>query len=165
MEQYTYCSRHAFNNRRRKGELWYALYVFLPIVGGLIACSGLIVKNAPSAQDLLNKLLPYKAFIGVGLLGSFVWNMISWGFNPFVGFSTSLLFGILILAVLTTQLFLGFTMGIGQVIKWIPGDSAPEEKAAALQKKLMPFEVIFGLIAIGSGVLGLLWALKPTMFM
>jgi hypothetical protein len=28
----------------------------------------------------------------------------------------------------------------------------------------MPFEVIFGLIAIASGVLGLLFALKPTMF-
>jgi hypothetical protein len=124
----------------------------------------MIVKNAPSAKDTLNKLLPYKAFVGVGLLGSFVLNMIEMGFNPFGGFQLSLLFGILILAVLTTQLFLGFTMGIGQVIKWIPGDSAPEEKAAELQKKLMPFEMIFGLIAIGSGILGLLFALKPEMF-
>ncbi len=143
---------------------WYALYVALPIVGGMIACSGLIVKNAPSAKDLLNKLLPYKAFIGVGFLVSFVLNMIDMGFNPFGGFKISLLFGIMILAILTTQLFLGFTMGSGQIIKWIPGDSAPEEKAAELQKKLMPFEVIFGVIAIGSGIMGLLFALKPAMF-
>lgn len=143
---------------------WYALYVVLPIVGGLIACSGLIVKNAPAAKDLLNKLLPYKAMVGVALLGSFIWNMIEMGFNPFSGFDLSMLFGILVLMVLVTQLFLGFTMGAGQIIKWIPGDSAPEEKAAELQRKLMPFEVIFGLIAIGSGVLGLLFALKPTMF-
>ncbi len=74
---------------------WYLLYVAMPIVGGLIACSGLIVKNAPSAKDLLNKLLPYKAAIGVALLGSFVLNMIEMSFNPFSGFSLSMLFGIL----------------------------------------------------------------------
>ena len=144
---------------------WYIFYVVLPIVGGLIACSGLIVKNAPAAQDMLNKLLPYKATVGVALLGSFIWNMIQMGFNPFSFFDVSMLLGITVLMILVTQLFLGFTMGSGQIIKWIPGDSAPEEKAAELQKKLMPFEVIFGLIAIASGVLGLLFALKPAMFM
>lgn len=143
---------------------FYALYVLMPILGGLIACSGLIVKNMPGAKDLLNKLLPYKAFIGVGLLGSFVLNMIEFSFNPFAGFELSFLFGIMLLAVLVTQLFLGFTMGFGQIAKWIPGDTAPEEKAEALQRKLMPFEVIFGLIAIGSGILALLFALKPEMF-
>ena len=143
---------------------WYALYVFMPIIGGLIACSGLIVKNAPGAKDLLNKLLPYKAFVGVGLLGSFVINMLEMKFNPFAGFDLSFLFGIMVLMILVTQLFLGFTMGFGQIAKWIPGDSAPEEKAEALQRKLMPFEVIFGVIAIVSGVLGLLFALKPAMF-
>lgn len=143
---------------------WYALYVVLPIVGGLIACSGLIVKNAPSAKETLNKLLPYKAFVGVGLLGSFVWNMIDLGFNPFFFFKISFLLGITVLMVLVTQLFLGFTMGSGQIIKWIPGDSAPEEKAAELQKKLMPFEVIFGIIAIVSGVLMLMTRFAPNMF-
>jgi hypothetical protein len=136
----------------------------MPIIGGLIACSGLIIKNAPSAQELLNKLLPYKAGIGVAMLGSFVLNMIDMKFNPFAGFDLSLLFGILVLGVLVSQIFLGFTMGFGMIAKWIPGDSAPEEKAEALQRKLMPFETIFGIIAIGSGVLGLLFALKPTMF-
>ena len=143
---------------------WYIFYVVLPIVGGLIACSGLIVKNAPAAQDLLNKLLPYKATVGVARLARFVGNMIDLGFNPFTFFDISLLLGITVLSILVTQLFLGITMGTGQIIKWIPGDSAPEEKAAELQKKLMPFEVIFGVVAIGSGVLGLLFALKPTMF-
>ena len=147
------------------GGKWYALYVALPIVGGLIACSGLIVKNAPSAKELLNKILPYKAMVGVAMLVSFVWNMIDMGFNPFGGFKFSMLFGIMILMILTTELFLGFTMGFGQIAKWIPGDSAPDEKAEALQRKLMPFEVIFGLVAIASGVLGLLFALKPAMFM
>lgn len=143
---------------------WYTLYVALPIVGGLIACSGLIVKNAPSAQDLLNKLLPYKATVGVALFASFFWNLWSMGFNPFKAFDLSMLFGLLVMAVLITQLFLGITMGTGQIIKWIPGDSAPEEKAAELQKKLMPYEVIFGVIAIVSGIGGLLFALKPEMF-
>ena len=143
---------------------FYALYVIMPIIGGLIACSGLIVKNMPSAGDLLNKLLPYKAFVGVGLLGCFVLNMIEFSFNPFAGFDLSMMFGIMVLMILVTQLFLGFTMGMGQVAKWIPGESAPEKKAEELQRKLMPFEVIFGLVAIGSGILALLFALKPEMF-
>ncbi len=63
-----------------------------------------------------------------------------------------------------SQLFLGFTMGFGMIAKWIPGDSNPEEKAEELQRKLMPFEAIFGMIAIGAGILGLLFALKPGMF-
>ena len=146
------------------GGKWLVLYVVIPMLGGLIACSGLIVKNAPSAKETLNKLLPYKAGVGVAMLGSFVINMLDVKFNPFAGFSISLLFGILILGVLVSQLFLGFTMGFGLIAKWIPGDSNPEEKAEALQRKLMPFEVIFGLIAIGSAVLALLFRFAPQIF-
>ena len=143
---------------------WYLLYVVMPIVGGLIASSALIVRNAPSAQEHLNKLLPYKATIGASLIGCFVYNMLSMGFNPFYGFSLSALFGILVLAVLVSQLFLGFTMGSGMVAKWIPGQSNPEEKAAAIQQKLMPFEATFGGVAVVSGLLGFLYAVKPTIF-
>ena len=143
---------------------WYLLYVAMPIVGGLIAASGLIVSKVPNAKDALNKLLPYKAAIGAAMLGCFVLNMIELKFNPFAMFGISMLLGITVAAIVITQLLLGFTMGFGMIAKWIPGESNAEEKAAGIQKKLMPFEAIFGLVAIASGVLGLLFALKPDLF-
>jgi hypothetical protein len=140
------------------------LYIAMPIVGGLIAASGLIVSKVPNAKDALNKILPYKGAIGAAMLGAFVINMIDAGFNPFAGFSLSLLFGIMLLSVLATQLLLGFTMGFGLIAKWIPGESNAEEKAADIQKKLMPFEALLGIIAIASGVLALLYVLSPDIF-
>lgn len=145
-------------------ERWYALYAALPIIGGLLACAGVIVKNAPAAKVLFNKLLPFKALVGVGLLGSFFVSLVDVGWNPLKGFDLSLLFGLMVLTNLVTQLILGFTMGFGQIAKWIPGDTDPEEAAEALQRKLMPYEVTLGLVAIVSGGLGLLYGLRPEYF-
>jgi hypothetical protein len=136
----------------------------MPIVGGLIAASGLIVSKVPNAKDAMNKLLPYKGAIGAAMLGCFVLNMIELRFNPFAMFSMSFLLGITVATIVITQLLLGFTMGFGLIAKWIPGESDAEEKAASIQKKLMPFEALFGLIAIASGILGLLFAIKPDLF-
>ncbi len=145
-------------------ERWYALYVFMPILGGLLACASFTFKNSSASRRLLNKLLPYKALAGVGLLGSFAVNLYDAQFNPFAGFDFSVRFGVLILTVLAVQFLLGFTMGFGLVAKWIPGDTEPEERAEELQRKLMPFEVLFGAIAIISGALALLWTRKPDLF-
>lgn len=137
-------------------------YVVMPIVGGLIAMSAVIARKRPDAQKILNKLLPYKATIGASLLGCFVLNMYWAGFNPFYGFGKgfTLLFGITLLAVLVTQLFLGLTMGAGQIAKWA---KAPEQRTAELQRKLLPFEVPMGAVAITSGVLALVIYISPTL--
>jgi hypothetical protein len=145
-------------------ERWYVLNAFMPILGGLLACASWTVKNAASSRRLLNLLLPYKALVGVGLLGSFAVTLYDASFNPFVGFDFSTRFGILFLAILGVQLILGFTMGFGLVAKWIPGDSDPEERAEEVQRKLMPFEVFFGLFAIAAGVFAVLWVTNPVLF-
>ncbi len=143
---------------------WYALYVVLPMLGGLLACSGAIIRNAPGSRVLFNRVLPYKAFVGVGLLGSFFVNLHDTGWDPLRGFGLSALFGAIVLMNLVGQLVLGFTMGFGQVAKWIPGDSDPEEKAEALQRRLIPYEFSLGLLAIISAILGLLFALDQELF-
>ena len=145
-------------------ERWYVLYAFMPILGGMLACASFSLKNAFAARRLLNKLLPYKALVGVGLLGSFAVNLYDAEFNPFAGFDMSARFGTLIFSVLAVQLVLGFTMGFGLVAKWIPGDSEPEERAEEVQRRLMPFEVLFGVFAIVAGLLALLWTRKPDFF-
>ncbi|MCP4449141.1 MAG: hypothetical protein GY811_27980 [Myxococcales bacterium] len=143
---------------------WYALYVVLPVLGGLLACAAAVVRNAPAARRLLNLLLPYKAMVGVALLGGFFVNWQEMRFNPLKGFDLSFLFGAMVLTNLGSQLVLGFTMGFGQLAKWIPGESEPEERAEALQRKLMPYEVSIGVVAMTSGLLGLLFALDQELF-
>ena len=124
-------------------------YVIAPILGGIIALSGLIVKKRPEAQELLNKILPYKALIGVGLLVVGILNAIDW--LPHIGALFKSLLGLTILLTITAELLLGFMLGMPQIAKWIPGDSAPEVKAAELSKKLVPFEVPIGFLGVAAG--------------
>lgn len=135
-------------------------YIIAPIVGGLIAASGFIVKKAPDAQKLVNKLLPYKAFIGVGLLVLGVFNLIDNIGHLSAFFKVSFLFGLAILLTIAAELLLGFLLGMPQIAKWVPGDSAPEQKALEVQKKLVNFEIPIGFIGIAAGVLMLLYKLK-----
>lgn len=137
---------------------WFS-YVIAPIVGGLIAASSFIVKKAPNAQNAMNRLLPYKAFIGVGLLALGIWNAID--ALPHLGatFSASALVGLTVVVVVAAELLLGFLLGMPQVAKWIPGDSAPEQKAVALSGKLVPVEVPIGFLGIAAGALMMMWQL------
>ncbi len=145
-------------------ERWYVLNVFLLSFGGLLACSGVIIRNAPAARHLFNRVLPYKAIVGVFLLGSFFVHLHDSGYSPFAGFDLSFRFGLLIAAIHGLQLVLGFTMGFGQVAKWIPGDTEPEERAEAVQRSLPPYEVLLGFLAVCTGVLALVFARSPDTF-
>jgi hypothetical protein len=144
------------------GSKFLILYVAMPIIGGLIAMSAVIARKRPDAQKVLNKLLPYKASIGAAMLGCFVLNLYYANFNPLYGFGNGFtaLFGVTLLAVLVTQLFLGLTMGAGQIAKWA---RAPEHRTAELQRKLLPFEVPLGAVAITSGVLALIIYISPKL--
>lgn len=145
-------------------ERWYVLNVGLLTFGGVLACAGLIVRNAPAARRIFNTVLPYKALVGVGLLGAFAVNLHDSAYDPLAGFDLSMRFGALILAIHGLQLTLGFTMGFGQIAKWIPGDTAPEERAEAVQRRLMPYEVLLGLLAVAAGGLAYVFAKSPDYF-
>jgi hypothetical protein len=44
-----------------------------------------------------------------------------------------------------------------QISKWMPGDSAAEQKGLELSRKLAPYQVILGLIGLASALLWLLY--------
>jgi hypothetical protein len=132
-------------------------YVIAPIVGGIIAASGFIAAKAPDAQRVINKLLPYKAFIGVGLLVLGVLNLIANIGDLGTAFKVDFLLGFTILLTIAAELLLGFLLGMPQIAKWIPGDSPAEQKAVDTQKKLVKFEVPIGVIGIAAGVLMFLY--------
>lgn len=133
------------------GGWWWIKFVIAPIVAGLVAASGFIAKKAPDAQGAINKLLPYKAFIGVAVLVIGVWTLID--IVPHIGGVFKTFMGFVLFVVVVCEVLLGLLLGMPQIVKWIPGDSAPEQKALELSKKLVPYEVMIGFIAIAGGII------------
>lgn len=125
----------------------------LVIVGGILAISALIVAKKPEAKQLIDKLTPYQAVIGVVLL---VWGVISllrglkgisFAFKMIPGFT------LVALAMIASSILLGFMFGMPQIAKWAPGQSNAEAKALELSRKLAPYQVVLGLIGLGSALI------------
>src|SRR5512139_1195939 len=128
------------------------------IVGGILAISGLIVAKKPDAKQLIDKLLPYQALIGVGLLALGVVNLLrALGNHVFSLLSIFPLFGLSMLAMIVTSILLGFMFGMPQIAKWMPGDGGAEQKGLELSRKLAPYQVILGIVGIVAGLLIVLY--------
>lgn len=131
--------------------------VLLLIVGGILAISALIVAKKPDAKELIDKLVPYQAIIGVALLAVGLLDLLG-----SLGKILHLLNGapvhaIVWLAVIVTSILLGFLFGMPQIAKWLPGQAAAEQKGMELSNKLAPFQVIIGLVGLGAALLLILY--------
>jgi hypothetical protein len=133
------------------------LVCILMVAGGVLGVSGLIVAKKPDAKQLIDKLVPFQAFIGVALLAFGLWFLIRVGpLTPFRLISILPMFAVFAIAATWGSILLGFLFGMPQIAKWIPGESSAENKAMELSKKLAPFQLILGAIVGGGGILGLL---------
>lgn len=123
-------------------------------VAGILAISSLILAKKPEAKQLIDKLVPYQGFVGVGLLAWGVINLIRFlsHFSLMMYWKT---FGIIVLAAILSEVLLGFLFGMPLIAKWIPGESPAEVKALEMQKKVGGFSVLIGIVGLCS-VLGLL---------
>jgi hypothetical protein len=137
----------------------------LLIVGGILAISNLIVAKKPEARQMIDKLLPYQAGIGIALLVIGLWNLLRSLSGIFQVIKFMPLLGITVLAMIVCSILLGFMFGMPQIAKWMPGNNNAEQKGMELSKKLAPYQVILGLIGIGSALIFLLYRfhiLGPT---
>lgn len=133
------------------------LHELLLIAAGLLALSGFIVAKKPDAKAMLDKLVPFQAFIGVGLLAVALINWLRLGIlTPFRLFSVWPVAAIGIIGAIFGGIILGFFFGMPQIAKWIPGQSNAETKAAELSKKIAPYQMVFGVICLASGLLMML---------
>jgi hypothetical protein len=126
----------------------------LLIVGGILALSGFIVAKQPNAKDLIDRLVPYQATIGVALLALGVLDLLG---TLGVLLSGSLLFRLSWLAVIAASILLGFLFGMPQLSKWMPGAGAAEQKAQELRTKLAPYQLIIGAVGLGASLIHLLY--------
>lgn len=129
----------------------------LLIVGGILALSGIIVAKQPNAKDVIDKLVPYQAIIGVAMLVLGVVNLLRTLGVLFTWIRVSPLYGLSWLAVILASILLGFMFGMPQIWKWMPGHGAAEQKGIELTKQLAPYQVIIGLVGVGASLIYLLY--------
>jgi hypothetical protein len=129
------------------------LNALLLVVGGILAVSGLIVAKQPNAKELIDKLVPYQAIIGVAMLAFGVLDLLRTLGILFTWIRVSPLFGVSWLAVLAASILLGFLFGMPQLVKWMPGTGAAEQKGMALMNKLAPYQVILGVGGIAASLI------------
>jgi len=141
------------------------IHLILLILSGILAASAYIVAKKPDAKQMIDKLVPFQAFIGVGLL---VMSILVWldigVINLFRMLKYWPLGGIAAIGGVFSGILLGALFGMPQIAKWIPGESSAEAKALELSKKVAPIQMMVGTIALVSGALILmieLGILKP----
>jgi hypothetical protein len=136
------------------------VFELLLILGGVVALSGLIVAQKPDAKAIIDKLVPFQALIGVGLLVMGIVVLLYVGplnvfkaikFNPVPGMAT--------LAGIVAGIVLGALFGMPKIASMVPGDSPAEQKAMELSQKVAPYQALVGIVAAGAGVIGLLYTL------
>lgn len=128
----------------------------LILLGGVLAISSLIIAKKPEAKQILDKITPYQALIGVVLL---IWGIINL-LRALPDLGTFLkafpLFTICALAMIICSILLGFLFGMPQIAKWAPGESGAETKAMQLSQRLAPYQVLLGIIGIATALLFIL---------
>jgi hypothetical protein len=132
------------------------IHPLLLIVAGILAASSLIVAKKPDAKQLIDKLVPFQAIIGVALLafGLFQARLL---FAMFRFLSAAPLAALTGIAIIVCSILLGFMFGMPQIAKWMPGDGAAEQKGLELSRKLAPFQLMIGVIGAAAALVGLLF--------
>ena len=128
-------------------QFWINVLMLLAL--GVLGCAALIVKKKPEAKDLLDKLAKFSGYIGsiAALWG--VWIIIRAILN--IGMlSAAPLLWITILASGVAMAGLGFIFGWGMATTYLSEEA--KAKGEQLRAKLVPFQIILGLVSLGLGV-------------
>ena len=132
----------------------YFINALVLIAGGVLAASAVIVARRPDAQQMINRLVPFQAMIGVGLLAIGFINVVklltSGGLR---GLSAVPFFSASLLSMLGCSILLGFLFGMPLISRLIPGNSSAEQKAAEFAQKIAAFQIVLGLLGIVASLL------------
>jgi hypothetical protein len=130
------------------------------ILGGILAVSALIIANKPDAKQMIDKLVPFQALIGVGMIGLSVVNVLRLLGVLSDMFKLNLMWALGLWVMFGVGAALGILFGMAQILKWIPGQGNAEQKALALSQKIAPYQILLGLCGIAGSVLVLLFQFK-----
>lgn len=130
------------------------VFLILLLVGGALALGGLIAAKSPGAGQIIAKLVPFQALIGVTLLGLSLVVLLKLGPIALIkGLQHNAVISGAWLVAILSGLAIGFFFGTPQLVKWAPGPQA-EARAMEMSQRLAPFTMLVGLIMlISAGVL------------
>jgi len=132
------------------------IFGLLAVVAGALAASNIIIERLPNAKQYIEKMVPYQAIIGVIAMILSVLKIFD-VFTAKEGFFTN----VIILGCVAATAIVGFLLGFPMVQQWIASDEKSKEKAEGIRKKLLPYQVIAGLVGIGAGIYLVLAGLVP----
>ena len=138
-------------------NLSLVLFGIIALLSGSLASSNFVLERFPSAKSYLEKMKPYQATIGMIALIISVLKI----FNVFSGREDILAKLITLLCIISTAV-VGFLLGYPMVQQWIVTDENSKQKTEAFRKKLLPWQVIAGLVAIVSGIFVIMAGLLPN---
>lgn len=136
------------------------IQIILLFLGGILAISGLIVAKKPDAKQIIDKLVPFQALIGVGMLAVGVILMLKIGPVDTFKAAQAGMGGLALFGLVIAGIVLGFLFGMPQIAKWLPGESSAEQKAMEVAQKLAGFQVLIGGIGLAAAAVALLYQLK-----
>jgi hypothetical protein len=129
----------------------------LIILGGMLAAAGLIVSKKPDAKELIAKIQPYQAIIGIILLVDGLYELLlHGGFHAFQMLGAFPLLALTAIGMMFSAILLGILFGMPMLAKLSASGAAKGEE---LGKKLAPFQTIIGIVGLVSGLLGVLYNL------
>ncbi len=137
-------------------DLLFDIHAIALILAGILALSAIIVAQKPDAKQMIDKLVPYQAIIGVGLVGLGIVDGLR--LLPHVAdfFKVNLILAAVQLTIVAAGILLGALFGMGQILKWIPNLTA-EQKAMELTQKVAPYQVLLGLVGLAASVVYFLY--------
>jgi hypothetical protein len=132
------------------------IFGLLAVVAGALAASNIVIERLPNAKQYIEKMVPYQAIIGVIAMILSVLKVFD-VFTAKEGFFTN----VIILGCVVATAIVGFLLGFPMVQQWIASDEKSKEKAEDIRKKLLPYQVVAGLVGIGAGIYLVLAGLVP----
>jgi len=129
----------------------------ITIAGGILAASALIIARKPNAKELVDKITPYQGWIGIVMFFWGVWALIDCVTHLGL-LSVMPVFWIFWLASGIADLVVGFLLGFGLITKYtLSRNPAAEAKGQQIRAKLAGYQGVFGLFAIVTGMLYIVW--------
>ena len=129
----------------------------ITIAGGILAASALIIARKPNAKELVDKITPYQGWIGIVMFFWGIWALIDCVTH--LGLLSAMpVFWIFWLASGIADLVVGFLLGFGLITKYtLSKNPAAEAKGQQIRAKLAGYQGVFGLFAIVTGMLYIVW--------
>ncbi len=144
-----------------RGYLWVVTVGY--ILAGIISLANIIVGKKPELKDKMNVLVGYSGYVGTAVLLAGLWGFVDGLFiSKFYTSNIGVLLkavpiqGIAILIFPPLGIVFGLLMGLPKIASWTGKDLSKVEEFA---KKLAPYQVPFGIVALIDGFLLLLFRL------